>query len=248
MTRRRNAGGSRCAGERVALLCAALAVLAAAAGPGPAGAADPALATIRIDGGPAAGAARVGTAFRISDRELVTAAHAVAGCGAPKIDGHGQSVSVRLGVAGADVAVITMEPAPGQVMAIDERQPPVGTPATHVGYDAGGLVVLESRAIGLAWMIAEGRTASVVQVYGVGAGSRAHYGMSGSPVIVAGRVVGVHVAEQARRGRVLAVPIATARALLKSAGGAGPADERLPAIAGAPEAASASAVRRIRCS
>ena len=222
---------------------AALGIAAAAGGMAPASATDPSMATIRVER-PAAGSVRFGTAFRVSDHELVTAAHTVAGCASAAVAGAGSIVSIEIAAGGVDVAVVTVPPTPGRTMELDDRMPAVGAAATHIGYSTTGVVLLRTRAIGLAWMVADSGAASVVQVYGVAPGDRARYGMSGSPILVDGRVVGVHVAEQPRRGRVLAVPIGAATRLIAARAGVGTAETRAMQGATAP---GPGAVRVIRC-
>lgn len=181
----------------------------------PADAADPSMATIRVDGPRGGSGIAQGTAFRVSASELVTAAHTVAGCEAADVAGDGPSLAIRRAGAGADVAVLEVSPASVPALTLDARHPPAGAEATHVGYAGAGVVVLRSRAIGRAWMVLGDGMASVVQVYALSPGSRARHGMSGAPILVDGRVVAVHVAEQPRHGRILAVPIAAAEPLLE---------------------------------
>lgn len=210
-----------------------------------AGAADPSMATIRVETDVTRGGVRLGTAFRVSDGVVVTAAHTLATCSSATVAGLGSSESIARAPGGADIAVVRVTPGPGSVLAIDKTMPAPGTEATHVGYTASGLVILRSRAIGLAWMVSGGSKASVVEVYALEPGRWARHGMSGAPVMVAGRVVGVHVAEQPRRGRVLVVPIASAVPLLDNerAGASS-----LPATPSSlSESPKAAAVRTIRC-
>lgn len=186
----------------------------------PADAANPSMATIRVHGAAVRGGSGIarGTAFRVSASELVTAAHTVAGCEAADVAGDGPSLAIRRAGAGADVAVLEVPPASVPALTLDVRHPPAGAEATHVGYAGAGVLVLRSRAIGRAWMVWDDGTASVVQVYALSPGSRPRHGMSGAPILVDGRVVAVHVAEQPRHGRILAVPIAAAEALLQERG------------------------------
>jgi len=156
----------------------------------------------------------LGSAFAISeDGWWVTARHVVDACERVGIIvSHGAATPVtEVKVAlFADLALLKTEGAPAS-LAIDttERRFQVGQRAYHVGFPQGRPGEAYSRLIGRETLVARGRYESQEPVLawaelGRTSGLRGSLaGISGGPAIAAnGQVIGVTVAESARRGRI----------------------------------------------
>ncbi len=167
---------------------------------------------ILVDVGPVSSG--LGTAFAISsDGWWITARHVVDSCEKVGIIvGRGAAVEVRdLRIAQfADLALLKTDSGPA-ALALDtgERRLRVGQTAFHVGFPQGRPGEAMSRLIGRETLVARGRYAFEEPVLAwaeVGrsenlSGSLA--GMSGGPALAAdGQVIGVTIAESARRGRI----------------------------------------------
>jgi serine protease Do len=159
-------------------------------------------------------ASGLGSAFAISEQGWwLTARHVVDACERVGIIvGHGAAtpvIDVRVAPF-ADIALLKTERAPAS-LAIDtsERRFQVGQRAYHVGFPQGRPGEAYSRLIGRETLVARGRYnieepvlawAELGRTSGL-RGSLA--GISGGPAIAAnGQVIGITVAESARRGRI----------------------------------------------
>jgi S1-C subfamily serine protease len=169
---------------------------------------DPA---VLVEVGPIASG--MGSAFAISqDGWWLTARHVVEGCEAVGlVVGRGAAVRAEVKPAlFADIALLKTDAAPA-ALALDttERRFQIGQRAFHVGFPQGRPGEAYSRLIGRETLIARGRYdfeepvlawAEMGRTSGL-RGSLA--GISGGPAIAAnGQVIGVTVAESARRGRI----------------------------------------------
>lgn len=170
---------------------------------------DPA---VLVEVGPVASG--MGSAFAISeDGWWLTARHVVDGCGAVGLivsRGAAARVTDVKRALFADIALLKTESAP-VALAIDtsERRFQIGQRAFHVGFPQGRPGEAFSRLIGRETLIARGRYdieepvlawAELGRTSGL-RGSLA--GISGGPAIAAnGQVIGITVAESARRGRL----------------------------------------------
>lgn len=156
----------------------------------------------------------LGSAFAISeDGWWVTARHVVDACERVGIIvSHGAATPVtEVKVAlFADIALLKTDGAPSS-LALDttERRFQVGQRAYHVGFPQGRPGEAYSRLIGRETLVARGRYESEEPVLawaelGRTSGLRGSLaGISGGPAIAAnGQVIGVTVAESARRGRI----------------------------------------------
>jgi serine protease Do len=167
---------------------------------------------VLVEVGPVASG--LGSAFAISEQGWwLTARHVVDACERVGIIvGHGAAtpvVDVRVAPF-ADIALLKTERAPAS-LAIDtsERRFQVGQRAYHVGFPQGRPGEAYSRLIGRETLVARGRYnieepvlawAELGRTSGL-RGSLA--GISGGPAIAAnGQVIGITVAESARRGRI----------------------------------------------
>lgn len=170
---------------------------------------DPA---VLVEVGPVASG--MGSAFAISeDGWWLTARHVVDGCGAVGLivsRGAAARVTDVKRALFADIALLKTESAP-VALALDtsERRFQIGQRAFHVGFPQGRPGEAFSRLIGRETLIARGRYdieepvlawAELGRTSGL-RGSLA--GISGGPAIAAnGQVIGITVAESARRGRL----------------------------------------------
>lgn len=159
-------------------------------------------------------ASGMGSAFAISeDGWWLTARHVVDGCQkVGLIVSRGAAAPVReiKRAEFADLALLRTDSAPA-ALAIDtsERHFQVGQRAFHIGFPQGRGGEAYSRLIGRETLVARGRYASEEPVLAwaeLGRTSRLRgslAGMSGGPALGAnGQVIGVTVAESARRGRI----------------------------------------------
>jgi len=170
---------------------------------------DPA---VLVEVGPVASG--MGSAFAISeDGWWLTARHVVDGCQAVGLivsrGAAARVIDVKRALF-ADIALLKTESAP-MALAIDtsERRFQIGQRAFHVGFPQGRPGEAYSRLIGRETLIARGRYdieepvlawAELGRTSGL-RGSLA--GISGGPAIAAnGQVIGITVAESARRGRI----------------------------------------------
>lgn len=167
---------------------------------------------VLVEVGPVASG--MGSAFAISeDGWWLTARHVVDGCehvGLVVSRGAAARVLEVKRALFADLALLRTDQAPA-ALAIDtsERQFQIGQRAFHVGFPQGRPGEAYSRLIGRETLVARGRYALEEPVLawaeqgrtsGLG-GSLA--GISGGPAIAAnGQVIGVTIAESARRGRI----------------------------------------------
>ncbi len=167
---------------------------------------------VLVEVGPVASG--MGTAFAISaDGWWLTARHVVDGCArVGLIVSRGAATPVRevKRALFADLALVRTDYAP-PALALDtsERDFQVGQRAYHVGFPQGHPGEAYSRLIGRETLVARGRYdieepvlvwAELGRTSGLG-GSLS--GMSGGPALAAnGQVIGVTVAESARRGRI----------------------------------------------
>lgn len=167
---------------------------------------------ILVDVGPVSSG--LGSAFAISEAGWwVTARHVVDQCEAvgiivgPQTAARVSDVKVALF---ADLALLKTDRAP-EALALDtsERQFQLGQRAYHVGYPQGRPGEAYSRLIGRETLIARGRydlEEPVLAWAELGRTSGLHgslSGISGGPAIAAnGQVIGVTIAESARRGRI----------------------------------------------
>jgi S1-C subfamily serine protease len=169
----------------------------------------------------------LGSAFAISeDGWWVTARHVVDACGhVGLIVSRGSAAPVEeVKVAlFADLALLKTQRAP-TALALDtsERQFQVGQRAYHVGFPQGRPGEAYSRLIGRERLVARGRydTEEPVLAWaelGRTSGLRGSLaGISGGPAIAAnGQVIGVTVAESARRGRIYTASPASLLRLLR---------------------------------
>ncbi|MBK6704955.1 MAG: trypsin-like peptidase domain-containing protein [Caulobacteraceae bacterium] len=170
---------------------------------------DPA---VLVEVGPVASG--MGSAFAISpDGWWLTARHVVDGCDAVGlVVSRGQAVRVLdiKRARFADIALLKTESAPLS-MSLDtsERRFQIGQRAFHVGFPQGRPGEAYSRLIGRETLIARGRYALEEPVLawaelGRTSGLRGSLaGISGGPALSAnGQVIGITVAESARRGRI----------------------------------------------
>ena len=170
---------------------------------------DPA---VLVEVGPVASG--MGSAFAISpDGWWLTARHVVDGCDAVGlVVSRGQAVRVLdiKRAEFADIALLKTESAPLS-MSLDtsERRFQIGQRAFHVGFPQGRPGEAYSRLIGRETLIARGRYALEEPVLawaelGRTSGLRGSLaGISGGPALSAnGQVIGITVAESARRGRI----------------------------------------------
>lgn len=167
---------------------------------------------VLVEVGPVASG--LGSAFAISeDGWWLTARHVVDGCqrvGIIVSRGGAAPVQEVKRALFADLALIKTDYAPS-ALAIDtsERNFQVGQRAYHVGFPQGRTGEVYSRLIGRETLVARGRydVEEPVLVWaelGRTSGLRGSLsGMSGGPALAAnGQVIGVTVAESARRGRI----------------------------------------------
>ncbi len=167
---------------------------------------------VLVDVGPVSSG--LGTAFAISrDGWWVTARHVVDECDKVGIVvGRGAAVEVtdRRIAEFADLALLKTLRAP-EALALDtsEQRLRVGQTAFHVGFPQGRSGEAASRLIGRETLIARGRYSFAEPVLAwaeigrTGDLSGSLAGMSGGPALAGnGQVIGVTVAESARRGRI----------------------------------------------
>lgn len=156
----------------------------------------------------------MGSAFAISpDGWWLTARHVVDGCNAVGlVVSRGQAVRVQQVKRAefADIALLKTDSAP-VAMSLDtsERRFQIGQRAFHVGFPQGQPGEAYSRLIGRETLIARGRydleePVLVWAELGRTSGMRGSLaGISGGPALAAnGQVIGITVAESARRGRI----------------------------------------------
>lgn len=183
----------------------------------------------------------MGSAFAISpDGWWLTARHVVDGCEAVGlVVSRGQAVRVDevKRAEFADIALLKTESAP-VAMSLDtsERRFQIGQRAFHVGFPQGQPGEAYSRLIGRETLIARGRydleePVLVWAELGRTSGLRGSLaGISGGPALAAnGQVIGITVAESARRGRIYtAAPSSILRLLrVEQIAAAGAPGERL---------------------
>ncbi len=180
---------------------------------------------VLVEVGPVASG--TGSAFAISeDGWWLTARHVVDGCQhVGLIVSRGAAAPVRevKRALFADLALLKTDRAP-VALALDtsERQFQVGQRAFHVGFPQGRPGEAYSRLVGRETLVARGRYdieepvlvwAELGRTLGID-GSLA--GISGGPVIAAnGQVIGVTVAESARRGRIYTAAPSSIHRLLR---------------------------------
>ncbi|MBX3428232.1 MAG: trypsin-like peptidase domain-containing protein [Hyphomonadaceae bacterium] len=170
---------------------------------------DPA---VLVEVGPIASG--MGSAFAISPEGWwLTARHVVDGCGAVGlVVSRGQAVRV-LDVKRAefaDIALLRTESAPVSMsLNTSERRFQIGQRAFHVGFPQGQPGEAYSRLVGRETLVARGRYALEEPVLvwaelGRTSGLRGSLaGISGGPALAAnGQVIGITIAESARRGRI----------------------------------------------
>lgn len=180
---------------------------------------------VMVEVGPVASG--VGTAFAIDkDGWWLTARHVVDACDrVGVVVGRGRAVeAMEVRIARfADLALIKTDRAPEPLkLDLSEDDFRIGQTAFHIGYPQGRPGEAATRLIGRETLIARGRYeleepvlawAELGRTKGV-IGTLA--GMSGGPVFDAqGRVVGVTIAESARRGRIYTAAPASIVQLLK---------------------------------
>jgi serine protease Do len=163
-----------------------------------------------------------GTGFAITDSGLwLTAKHVARGCERLGILNEDGRIAVRARPVylanSADVAIFQTEGGPqGLALDLDESDIKIGAQGFHVGYPQGEPGEVTSRLIGRELMITEGawrgredtlawaetgRTAGLVGTLG---------GLSGGPAFDArGRVIGITIAENPRRGRIITTAAAS---------------------------------------
>lgn len=183
----------------------------------------------------------MGTAFAITpDGWWLTARHVVDGCDAVGlVVSRGQAVRVLKvrRAEFADIALLKTDSAP-VAMSLDtsERRFQIGQRAYHVGFPQGQPGEAYSRLIGRETLIARGRydleePVLVWAELGRTSGLRGSLaGISGGPALAAnGQVIGITVAESARRGRIYtAAPSSILRLLtVEQVTANGPPGERL---------------------
>jgi S1-C subfamily serine protease len=169
----------------------------------------------------------MGSAFAISrDGWWLTARHVVDGCQhVGLIVSRGAAarvIEVRRALF-ADLALLRTNRAP-ETLALDtsERQFQIGQRAFHVGFPQGQPGEAYSRLIGRETLVARGRYASEEPVLawaeqGRTSGIRGSLaGISGGPALASnGQVIGVTVAESARRGRIYTAAPSSIQRLLR---------------------------------
>ncbi|MCX7358216.1 MAG: serine protease [Alphaproteobacteria bacterium] len=183
----------------------------------------------------------LGSAFAISpDGWWLTARHVVDGCNAVGlVVSRGQAVRVQdvKRAEFADIALLKTDSAP-VAMSLDtsERRFQIGQRAFHVGFPQGQPGEAYSRLIGRETLIARGRydleepVLAWAELGRTGGLRGSLAGISGGPAIAAnGQVIGITVAESARRGRIYtAAPSSILRLLrVEQVQAAGAAGERL---------------------
>ncbi len=175
---------------------------------GPASPFDPSI-VVEVPQTPKPGA---GTAFSVADDGVwLTARHVVDGCKQAAIvvaDGRGVAAKVRIDTRG-EAAVLTTEggaPAMPLGLALPLKR---GERAFHPGYPQGQPGEVTSRLLGREKLVVKGRGARSEPVLVWAEVGRTDTlkgplsGLSGAPALdVAGRVIGVTIAEAPRRGRI----------------------------------------------
>jgi S1-C subfamily serine protease len=175
---------------------------------GPASPFDPAI-VVEAPSEPQAGS---GTAFSVADDGVwLTARHVVDGCRQAAIivaDGRGVVAKVRIDVRGEAAVLTTDGGAPAMPLGINlplKR----GERAFHPGYPQGHPGEVTSRLLGREKLVVKGRGAHSEPVLVWAEVGRTNTlkgalsGLSGAPALdVAGRVIGVTIAEAPRRGRI----------------------------------------------
>jgi serine protease Do len=171
-----------------------------------------------------------GSAFAIAGDSLwLTAKHVARGCDRLGIVNEDGSVAVKASVVfiaeTADVAILRTNGGPRPMaLDLDESDIKIGSRAFHVGYPQGKPGEVTSRLIGRELMVTEGawrgkedtlawaetgRTKGLVGTLG---------GLSGGPAFDArGNIIGITIAENARRGRVITTGAASVSAALANA-------------------------------
>ncbi len=183
---------------------------------------------VLVEVGPVASG--VGTAFAIrEDGWWLTARHVVDACArVGVVVGRGAAIAAKdVRVARfADIALLRTEHAPAPLaLDLDESTFRLGQSAFHMGYPQGNPGEAASRLMGREKLIARGRynlEEPVLAWAELGRTGGLHgtlAGMSGGPVLDAkGRVVGVTVAESARRGRIYTAAPSSITELLRIEG------------------------------
>jgi S1-C subfamily serine protease len=167
-----------------------------------------------------------GTAFSVGEvGRWVTAAHVVDGCPQPAlIVAEGRGVAAKAWFdRDRDLAILVTDGgAPG--LPLSRKAPRAGDRAFHPGFPKGGAGEATSRLLGPATLppIRRGEAPRPVLAWAESGRTRGVHGslsgLSGAPVLDAGgMVVGVTLAEQARRGRVYTSPPGDLAATLKAA-------------------------------
>lgn len=181
---------------------------------------------VLVEVGPATSG--LGSAFAISaDGWWLTARHVVDECtrvGLIVASGAATPVLERRVAEFADLALLRTESAPAAALAIDvsEQQFQVNQRAFHVGFPQGRPGEVYSRLIGRETLVARGRYATEEPVLAWSVRGRTMglngslAGISGGPALTSGgQVIGVTVAESARRGRIYTAAPSSIQRLLR---------------------------------
>ncbi|MDB5470587.1 MAG: serine protease [Caulobacter sp.] len=172
-----------------------------------------------------------GTAFSIADRGVwITARHVVEGCNQVAVvvaEGRGVATRVSVNTQG-DAAVLFSDggsPAMPIISPADARKLKRGDRAFHPGFPQGKAGEVTSRLLGRENLVTHGRGARSEGVLVWAEVGRTNTlkgplaGLSGAPALdAAGRVMGVTVAENPRRGRIYTTTPETLLAAMTAAG------------------------------
>jgi len=156
----------------------------------------------------------MGTAFAIGDNGLwITARHAAGGCLAWDLAAPGglgrRKVTAAWVHPNSDMALM-QGPRPQSVFRLAANPPATGTNAFHIGFPHGHPGDVWSKVMGQARMVTTGRYRSEEPVTAYAEVERHPAftgglgGLSGGPIFnAAGEIIGVHVAGNPRRGRII---------------------------------------------